>query len=499
MKRMSLVTRISLLAACAVGIAVAIASLAAYLTLRSQLHGQLDKSLLERATLASTNSQVINGTIDEVSAKLLVSAADVHLYAISQTGAVRSNSPVRAIEPLGPSELSVARGETNHAFRTIRFQNVSYRAVTVPVNGVTSDGTRVHFALMMTQSQESSQSTIDRVGLVLLLVGGGGIIAAGMIGLLVARSALRPVRQLSAAAEHIARTEELNPIPVTGDDELASLAASFNDMLGALQGSRDRQRRLVADAGHELRTPLTSLRTNLELLAQADKRGGMALSSRQEIFEDVTAQVEELSTLVGDLVELARDEPLSRTPEPLDLADIVARAVARVRRRAPSVQFDTRVSSWWVVGEAQILERAVTNLLDNAAKWSPAGGTVGISLHRGELTVADDGPGVAEADMPLIFERFYRASHARTMPGSGLGLSIVRQAAERHGGSVRAANRRPHGAIFTVTLPGSPYPPPRPSPRPTGGVAADPRTDARDSHEALSRVSGLPQPHSEGS
>jgi two-component system, OmpR family, sensor histidine kinase MprB len=495
---MSLVTRISLLAACAVGIAVAIASLAAYVTLRSQLHGQLDKSLLERASLASANSQVINGTIDEVSAKLLVSAADVHLYAISQTGAVRSNSPVRAIEPLSPAELSVARGETDHAFRTITFQDVAYRAVTVQVHGVTSDGSRVNFALMMTQSQESSQSTIDRVGLVLLVVGGGGIIAAGMIGLVVARSALRPVRRLSAAAEHIARTEELNPIPVSGDDELASLAASFNDMLAALQGSRDRQRRLVADAGHELRTPLTSLRTNLELLAQADKRGGMALSSRQEIFEDVTAQVEELSTLVGDLVELARDEPLSRTPEPLDLADIVARAVDRVRRRAPSVQFDPRVSSWWVVGEAQILERAVMNLLDNAAKWSPAGGTVGISLQRGELTVTDDGPGVAEADMPLIFERFYRASDARTMPGSGLGLSIVRQAAERHGGSVRAANRRPHGAIFTITLPGSPYPPQSPSAASYPGAPGDQRAGVRDSYEPLSHVSGVPQSHSEG-
>jgi two-component system sensor histidine kinase MprB len=463
---MSLATRISLLAACAVGIAVAVASLAAYVTLRSQLHNRLDASLLHRAQILKNTELIRRANLAGVSSDLL-KAAEVQVYLVRANGTVYPAAQTQDIAPVTGSEILVAEGKLNHTFRTITQDGIDYRAVTVhlaPDN-----------ALMFTESQESIQSTIDRVGLVLLLVGGGGIIAAALIGLAVARSALRPVRQLSEAAERIARTEELSPIPVTGDDELASLAASFNDMLVALERSRDRQRRLVADAGHELRTPLTSLRTNLELMAQADKQGGMAETSRQEIFADVTAQVEELSTLVGDLVELARDEPLSRTPEPLDLADIVARAVDRVRRRAPSVIFDTRVTTWWVVGETQILERAVTNLLDNAAKWSPAGGTVGISLERGELTVADEGPGVAEADMPLIFERFYRASEARTMPGSGLGLSIVRQAAERHGGSVRAANRRPRGAIFILTLPGSPS---RPQPQPPGSVMTRP-SDSR--------------------
>lgn len=450
MKRMSLATRISLLAACAVGIAVAIASLAAYLTLRSQLHARLDISLLERANQASRTDIVQRATSQGVSADFL-GAADVRFYLINTAGGVVSPSNPNVIRPVSRNELLVADGRLDHTFRTINENGADFRSVTVP----SSRG----FALMLTQSQESIESTIDRVGLVLLLVGGGGIIGAGLVGLAVARSALRPVRQLSEAAEHIARTEELTPIEIIGDDELASLAASFNDMLVALERSRDRQRRLVADAGHELRTPLTSLRTNLELLAQADKRGGMTESARQEIFADVTAQVEELSTLVGDLVELARDEPLSRTPEPLDLADIVARAVDRVRRRAPSVSFDTHASPWWIVGEAQILERAVTNLLDNAAKWSSAGGVVTIRMQGGELTVIDEGPGVDEADMPLIFERFYRASDARRMPGSGLGLSIVRQAAERHGGAVRAANRHPHGAVFTLSLPGAPSAP----------------------------------------
>jgi two-component system sensor histidine kinase MprB len=465
---MSLATRISLLAACAVGIAIAVASVAAYVTLRAQLHNRLDASLLQRAQILKNTSLIKRANLAGISRELLM-AADVQVYLISPDGQVFPPQLQEDIAPVTANEQLVAQGRLNHSFRTVSMDGVDFRAVTVH--------SAPNSALMFTQSQEPIESTIDRVGLVLLLVGGGGIVAAAMAGLVVARSALRPVRQLSEAAEYIARTDELNPIPVTGDDELASLAASFNAMLAALEGSRDRQRRLVADAGHELRTPLTSLRTNLELLAQADRRGGMTESSRQEIFADVTAQVEELSTLVGDLVELARDEPLSRTPEPLDLADIVARAVDRVRRRAPSVVFDSRVTTWWVVGEAQILERAVTNLLDNAAKWSPAGGTVSISLFGGELTVTDEGPGVAQADLPLIFERFYRASDARRMPGSGLGLSIVRQAAERHGGSVRAANRQPHGTTFTMTIPGSPIRPPRP-PQGTGrtGPVDEPQT-----------------------
>ncbi len=446
-------TRISLLAACAVGLAVAVASLAAYLTLRSQLHDRLDESLLQRAEQASKTDISHERRAVRVAPDLL-QAADVQFYLITQGHFFALTGPNDVGHPT-TDELRVSRGQLSRTFRTVNVQGTDYRAVTVPAGrGI---------ALMLTQSQESIESTIDRVGLVLLLVGGGGIVAAGLIGLAVARSALQPVRRLSAAAEHIAQTDELTPIPVTGDDEIARLAASFNDMLAALGASRDRQRRLIADAGHELRTPLTSLRTNLELLAQADREGGLSAVSRQEIFLDVTAQVEELSTLVGDLVELARDEPLSRAPEPLNLADIVTRAVDRVRRRAPAVVFQQAVTPWWVVGEAQILERAVTNLLDNAAKWSPAGGTVTITVNRGKLTVSDDGPGVAQEDLPLIFERFYRASDARTMPGSGLGLSIVRQAAERHGGSVHAVNRRPHGSSFTLVLPGGPHRPPPPA------------------------------------
>jgi two-component system, OmpR family, sensor histidine kinase MprB len=496
---MKMSSRISLLAACAVGLSVAVASLAAYVTLRHELHGRMDQSLLSRAESATHSNLVSTQVFGSIPASWL-GAADIRIFLIYGNGTIVSASDGspgdRWLPPLTPAELRVARGQQGHVFSTINDGTTDLRSVTVR-NGNNS-------ALMFVQSTEPIERTLDRMAIVLLFVGISGVLAAALIGLAVARSALQPVRRLSAAAEHIARTDELRPIPITGDDELASLAASFNDMLAALAASRERQRRLVADAGHELRTPLTSLRTNLELLAQADRRGGFSPEQRDELLTDVTAQVEELSTLVGDLVELARDEPLERTPEPVDMADIVARAVDRVRRRA-DVRFEVSTQAWWVVGEAQVLERAVTNLLDNAAKWSPPNGTVTVDLSDGVLTVADEGPGVAENDLPMIFERFYRAENARRMPGSGLGLSIVRQAAERHGGKVRAANRTPVGAVFSMWLPGQPtqistgpgaqqVPPPPPPmgapPVPTASASA-----AEPVATAPSSLSGAPATH----
>ena len=461
MNRISMARRISMLAACAVGLSVAMASFATYVTLRAQLHDRLDSSLLARATAAAETNYVTAATLSNISAKFL-GAADLRIFLLTSNGDVIPRRNAEWIAPVSDAELRVARGSLESSLRTVNHAGTDSRVATVPAGPGT--------ALMFVQSVEPIEKTLDRISIVLLLVGIGGVIASALIGLAVARSALMPVRRLSAAAEHVARTEDLAPIPVTGDDELASLAASYNDMLQALRTSRDRQRQLVADAGHELRTPLTSLRTNLELLALADRRGGMPASQRDEILSDVTAQVEELSTLVGDLVELARDEPLVRAPEPLDLADIVVRAVERVRRRAPGVRFDVTASPWWVVGESQILDRAVTNLLDNAAKWSPSGGTVEVRLHAGRLTIADQGPGIPTADLPMVFERFYRATEARRMPGSGLGLSIVKQAVERHGGTVTARNREPTGAVLTLELPG------RPNPAGDGGRPAEATT-----------------------
>jgi two-component system sensor histidine kinase MprB len=290
----------------------------------------------------------------------------------------------------------------------------------------------------------------------MLLFGLAGVIGAAAAGWGVARNGLRPLRRLTSAVEHIAMTEDLRPLRVEGDDEVARLATAFNQMLLALGASRDRQRRLVADASHELRTPLTSLRTNLDLLRQAEGNSALPAAARLELLDDVRGQIEELSALVGDLVELARDEPTTHVVAEVDLAEVVERAVTRVRRRAHGVAFDVELDPWPVIGDASTLERAVTNLLDNAGKWSPAEGTVTVRLAGGVLTVDDEGSGIAEADRPHVFERFYRAEESRAMPGSGLGLAIVRQVVDRHGGLVEASQSPAGGARFSLWIPGVP-------------------------------------------
>jgi two-component system sensor histidine kinase MprB len=260
------------------------------------------------------------------------------------------------------------------------------------------------------------------------------------------------VTELTETAEHVARTRDLSHrIDAAGDDELARLATSFNTMLEALEESQRAQRQLVADASHELRTPLTSLRTNLEVLGSNGKLGE---ADRERLRRDLVVQLEELGELVGDLVELARDGEAPVEPlEPVRLDELVDAAVERARRHAPAVAFTTELEPCVVAGERARLDRAVANLLDNAAKWSPPGGAVDVRLAGGELTVRDHGPGIEPDDLPHVFDRFYRATAARGRAGSGLGLAIVRHVAERHGGIVRAEAAPGGGALLRLDLP----------------------------------------------
>ncbi len=286
------------------------------------------------------------------------------------------------------------------------------------------------------------------------------MLAAGA-GMAVARTGLRPIARLTAAAERVARTDDLTPIPVTGDDELARLTESFNTMLRALAESRGRQSRLVADAGHELRTPLTSLRTNMELLIAAGRPGAPSIPDEDmaELRTDVVAQIQELSTLVGDLVDLAREDAPETVFERVDLADAVERSLERARRRRNEIDFDATLMPWFVYGDQAGLSRAVLNVLDNAAKWSPSGGEVRIAMRQIgegllELTVDDAGPGIPEEDRELVFERFYRSTASRSMPGSGLGLAIVRQVVVKHGGTIAVEVSERGGALIRIVLPG---------------------------------------------
>lgn len=444
--RRSLASRVAVLTALAVGLSLALLALIAYAVVSMQLQRSLDASLQTRAEKA-----VQGGALQRLAANdqsvpsWVLGAADVRIIFIDALGGISSadRGPVLV---LGQPELDVARGQSDLSIRTIVADSTHYRVVTVPAeNGQ---------ALVLAQSLEPQLRTLHRLAALLFGFAGVGVVIAALAGWAVARNGLRPVRRLSRSVEEKAETEELTPLRVEGDDEVARLATAFNRLLAGLSASRDRQRQLVADAGHELRTPLTSLRTNLDLLTQADVAGGLPPGARAELLDDVRGQLEELTTLIGDLVELSRDEPLTLVEEDVDLADVVEAALVRVRRRAPGLTFRSDLSPTPVVGDAAALERAVTNMLDNAAKWSPAAGIVDVTLHDGALCVDDQGPGISEADLPHVFERFYRSQESRSMPGSGLGLSIVRQVAERHGGSV-SAGRSPAlgGARLMMLLP----------------------------------------------
>jgi two-component system sensor histidine kinase MprB len=451
--RRSLASRVTLLTTIAVGVAVAFVATGAYFTVRMQLQSTLDDSLLDRAESASL--QLCDANVD-VPPEYLGTA---NTWVVCFTGpafvARAAQKHLPAIT-LGRPETDVVRGENDQSVRTIVSDDGKSRWRVVAMHRGSNQ------TMILAQSMDSEDTVLRKLGLVMFLFGLAGVIAAGMAGWGVARNGLRPVRRLTTDVERIARTEDLRPLPVEGDDEIARLASAFNQMLAALAASRDRQRQLVADAGHELRTPLTSLRTNIDLLTQADGQAGAGLppEARAELLDDVRAQIEELTTLIGDLVELARDEPLTHVVESVDLPELVERAVARVRRRAPGIAFDVDTEPWFVVGEDAGLERAVTNLLDNAAKWSPSGGTVSVRLVDGTLTVDDQGGGIAEQDLPHVFDRFYRSQESRSMSGSGLGLSIVRQVAERHSGTVEAGTSPTGGARLTLSLPGARLPAP---------------------------------------
>jgi two-component system sensor histidine kinase MprB len=298
----------------------------------------------------------------------------------------------------------------------------------------------------------SVDSTLGNLRWLLAGVSLGGILLAAALGLLVSRAALIPVRRLTGAAERVALTQDLGHRIPAGDqrDELGRLAVSFNTMLAALESSRLSQRQLVSDASHELRTPLTSVRANLDALASGSS---LSEEERTRAIDAARAQLAELTVLVGDLVDLSKTGVESGELEDVRLDLAVGAAVERDRKRTPDIRYVVHTEPCLVRAAPGRLDRAIANLLDNAAKWGAAGGPIEVEVSRGTLEVRDHGPGIAEEDLPRVFDRFYRAPDARAMPGSGLGLAIVRHFAETHGGSVHAANDPAGGARLTLELP----------------------------------------------
>lgn len=461
LRGMSLRMRVSVLVMVTVGLMLAVASIVSNIVVRDEIISRLDEDLHQRAYYVALNGALNNP--DNISSPEALQT--LYWLGLRESFVVNGQpvqpAPVTArlngqlvtlntAAPVGQPEEDVAAGRLDQSIRTVTTSDGVFRVIALPT---TIPGE----ALVLATSMASTDATLHTLDLTSILVGLTGIAIAGTAGFFVGRAAVRPVERLTVATEYIARTGDLRRIEVTGNDELARLTTSFNTMLVALARSQEYQRRLVADAGHELRTPLTSIRTNLDLLAQAmaePDNPRLSAQDRVDLMSDVRAQMEELSILISDLVELSRDERPAHAIEQIDFADVVERAVQRVQRRASSLTYDVRLTPWYLQGDPAALERAVTNLLDNAAKWSPPGGTVSVSLREGVLQVSDQGPGIADEDLPHIFERFYRAPEARTMSGSGLGLAIVRQVAENHGGRVAAARAPGGGALLGVWLPG---------------------------------------------
>lgn len=442
--------RVAYLTTIAVALAVAVTSVAGYVTLRISLYRALDAEMVQTATsLAVVPVAQDIRTLGGLTERAL-RAGNVSVAAIRTDGETFYVPDERDHLVLGAKELAVARLQSGYSARNgVTSGGDAYRIVAVPITDLGN------YALVLGRPLRPTNDILSSLWLVLIIFGVAGVIIAAVVGAYVARSSLRPVRELSAAVEYVSVTKELTPITINAPaGDIAVLAESFNQMLQSLASSRERQARLIADAGHELRTPLTSLRTNIELLATDAESGMLKQKDRIAILADVKAQLVEFTALIGDLVQLARDETAS-TPEALDFRNVVNAALDRVRRRAHGLIFDVELNPFYVVGDSDTLERAITNLLDNAVKWSPPNGTIRVQLEGDRLRVADQGPGISEADMPFIFDRFYRGDTARQTSGTGLGLSIVAQTVAQHGGWVTAGRSAQGGAEFTIQLPGA--------------------------------------------
>ncbi|MFE7797242.1 ATP-binding protein [Nocardia sp. NPDC057440] len=445
-RSVSLRWRVTLLAASVVAIAVAVTSIAAYAMVARALYADVDAQLKARAATMINNNFESLGFQSIVLAGLYSNDVGVALVFPDHKPYM---PPQQTIPPVGSQELAVADGELPSSLRTVSNQ----RVLAMPTHSGAT--------LIISQRLQPTREVLDRLAWLLFVVGGCGVVLAAAAGTAVGRTGLRPIARLTAATERVARTDDLTPIPVTGDDELARLTESFNTMLRALAESRDRQRRLVADAGHELRTPLTSLRTNMELLIASSRPGAPAIPEEDMagLRADVMGQIEELSTLVGDLVDLAREDAPETVYDRIDLGEVAERALERARRRRGSIEFVAELRPWFVYGHEAGLERAILNVLDNAAKWSPAGAQVKVTMReagRGllELAVDDAGPGIPADERELVFERFYRTTVSRSMPGSGLGLAIVKQVVTKHGGTITIDTSPRGGALIRIVLPG---------------------------------------------
>ena len=458
--------------AIAVALAVAFGSLAAYLAVQARLRADVDASL---RTQVANNVPGGGGGFgpprgefgrpprdDEPTVYVQYVAADGTRTHPGQ-GGIELGRDVRAQQ--------VAGGVRGAYFSDEKVSGSHLRVLTAPLGAGT--------AIQVARPLGEVDSLLDRLRAVLLAVSGAGVAMGALLGWVISGRALRPVTRFTERTVAIAGAGDPRPrLDGEGDDELGRLAGSFNTTLDALQRSVESQRQLVADASHELRTPLASLRTNVEVLQRGD---ALSDADRADLLSDLVTQTDELTSLVADVVDVARRGEPADDPQEVRLDQLVAAGLDRARRLAPRVELTQRLEPWVVSGSPERLARLVANLVDNAVKWSPPGAGVEVTLEAGELSVRDHGPGIAPADLPLVFDRFYRSPAARSLPGSGLGLAIVRQVAEAHGAVATAENAEGGGARLRVSFPGEPLAPAHP-PADDGDGDGQGERDGRDHH-----------------
>ena len=447
---MSLRVRFAAATAIAVAVVAVLLITTVYFAAAAQLRDQVDSSLNDRARAFVDTPQGGDrgnggpGFDDDGGPPPERFGGASGAFQIVAPDGTASQPPGETAElPVDARTKEIAASGSGRSYRDATVDGVHLRVLTV--------GTGARGAVQVARPLTEVDDALSRLLGVAAVLGAIGVALAAVLGALVARTALAPIRRFTRRTEAIVDDPDLtHRLEVRGDDELARLAASFNEALGALEASVDAQRHLVADASHELRTPIASLRANIQILDEADK---LPPDERVALRADIIAELDELTALVGDIVELARG---SRPSEELDdvRLDLVVRSlVDRFERRAGgTVTFHADLDESLVRGDAERIVRAVSNLLDNALKWSPPGSTIDVTVRDGTVTVRDRGPGFGDEDLPHVFDRFYRASTARGTSGSGLGLAIVRQTAESHGGDVAAENAEGGGALLRLRL-----------------------------------------------
>ncbi|MEU9519602.1 HAMP domain-containing sensor histidine kinase [Streptomyces sp. NPDC048224] len=452
MRRRPLRTRLTLAASLAVA-AVAVGLCAgSFLVIRHQLLDQLDLHLTQSARLATQQSRHEPPGVLQGECRYLAAPA------CAQTVPARpADDPAKPyLLPVTATTRDVAAGDHGPYYSELQLAGHRSRMLTTPLGE--------DRALQVAVRADTVDRGVRQAAVLLGGLGAAGVALAGILGAWVSRTGLAPVSRLTATAERIATTRdarhriELPPERAGRDDEITRLAASFNTMLDALEKSVTAQRRLVADASHELRTPLTALRTNAELLSRASR---LTDAQRERAATALGRQMREVTLLVNDLIELARDEEPDPLIEDVRLADIVAHTVDAARGHWPDVPLvlsvDPGARTAGVLGVPARLSRLLSSLLDNAAKFSPPGRPVEVTLVSGaaelELTVRDHGPGISDEDLPYVFDRFYRARAARALPGSGLGLAMARQIARAHDADLTAGHAPGPGAVFRLRIP----------------------------------------------